>query len=130
MNIEKKDANWKCVILNKIKLKRDSNKKIIAIECMRDIASEAKKYKRTDGWEDIKYDDSHKKERHMAKMIASLFYYYGLNNSDCGRFFELRKERNTSAHEAYLTSYDFADLKAFFDDIITKIIKKESTYKI
>lgn len=130
MNIVKKDANWKCVILNKIKLKRDSNKKIIAIECMRDIASEAKKYKRTDGWEGVKYDDSHKKERHMAKMIASLFYYYGLNNSDCARFFELRKERNTSAHEAHLTSYDFADLKAFFDDIIIKIIMKEKSAKL
>ena len=97
---------------------------------MRDIASETKKYKRTDGWEDVKYDDSHKKERHMAKMIASLFYYYGLNNSDCARFFELRKERNTSAHEAHLTSYDFADLKAFFDDIIIKIIMKEESAKL
>ena len=127
MNIEKKDSGWKCVILNKIKLKRDSNKKIVAIECMRDIASEAKRYKRTDGWEDVKYDDSHKKERHMAKMIASLFYYYDINNSDCKRFFELRKERNTSAHEAHLTSYGFTDLKSFYDDVINKIITKENS---
>ena len=66
----------------------------------------------------------------MAKMVASLFYYYGISKTDCKKYLDLRLERNTSvAHEGRLTSLRFEDLKSFFDDIVTKIIMKENSNK-
>ena len=48
---------------------------------MKDRSVEAKRYKQSDGWEDVKFDDTHKNERRMAKIMASLFYYYDFNNT-------------------------------------------------
>ena len=128
LHIEKKDASWKRKILNMIKVKKDSSKKVLTIECMKDISVEAIRYKQSEGWEDVKFDDSHKNERRMAKIMASLFYYYGFNNTDCKRILDFRMERNASvAHEGRSTSYTFEDQKLFFDDVITQIITIEKS---
>ena len=126
IHIKKVDTNWECNILNMIKVRKDNTDgKVIAIECLRN-SSESMRYMKADGWENAKYDDTHRNERRMAKIVASLFYYYGIKNSDCKRVLSLRMERNTSvAHEGRLTTLKFDDLKSFFDDIVTKIIKKE-----
>ncbi len=128
IHIKKADTNWEYNILNMIKIRKDNiDGKVLTIECLRS-SSESMRYKKADGWENAKYDDTHRNERRMAKIVASLFYYYGINNSDCKRVLSLRMERNTSvAHEGRLTTLKFDDLKSFFDDIITKIIKKERT---
>lgn len=126
IHIKKVDTNWEYNILNMIKVRKDIiDGKVITIECLRN-SSESIRYMKADGWENAKYDDTHRNERRMAKIVASLFYYYGIKNSDCKRVLSLRMERNTSvAHEGRLTTLKFDDLKSFFDDIITKIIKKE-----
>ncbi len=90
LHIEKKGASWKRKIINMIKVKKDSSKKVLTIECMKDISEEVKRYKQSDGWENIKFDDAHKNERRMAKIVASLFYYYGFNNTDCKRILDFR----------------------------------------
>lgn len=130
IHIKKVGSNWKYNILNMIKVKKDNKDgKVLTIECLRDN-SESIRYKKTDGWENAKYDDTHRNERRMAKMVASLFYYYGISKTDCKKYLDLRLERNTSvAHEGRLTSLRFEDLKSFFDDIVTKIIMKENPNK-
>ena len=126
IHIKKVDTNWEYNILNMIKVRKDNiDGKVLTIECLRS-SSESMRYMKADGWENAKYDDTHRNERRMAKIVASLFYYYGINNSACKKVLSLRMERNTSvAHEGRLTTLKFDDLKSFFDDIITKIIKKE-----
>jgi CheY-like chemotaxis protein len=127
IHIKKVGTNWEYNILNKIKVRKDNKDgKVLTIICLRDN-SESIRYKKADGWENAKFDDTHRNERRMAKMVASLFYYYGINETDCKRYLDLRLERNTSvAHEGRLTSLRFEELKSFFDDIVTKIIKKEN----
>ena len=127
IHIKKVGTNWEYNILNKIKVRKDNKDgKVLTIICLRDN-SESIRYKKADGWENAKFDDTHRNERRMAKMVASLFYYYGINETDCKRYLDLRLERNTSvAHEGRLTSLRFEELKSFFDDIVTKIIIKEN----
>ena len=127
IHIKKVGTNWEYNILNKIKVRKDNKDgKVLTIICLRDN-SESIRYKKADGWEYAKFDDTHRNERRMAKMVASLFYYYGINETDCKRYLDLRLERNTSvAHEGRLTSLRFEELKSFFDDIVTKIIIKEN----
>lgn len=127
IHIKKVGTNWEYNILNKIKVRKDNKDgKVLTIICLRDN-SESIRYKKSDGWENAKFDDTHRNERRMAKMVASLFYYYGINETDCKRYLDLRLERNTSvAHEGRLTSLRFEELKSFFDDIVTKIIIKEN----
>lgn len=127
IHIKKVGTNWEYNILNKIKVRKDNKDgKVLNIICLRDN-SESIRYKKADGWENAKFDDTHRNERRMAKMVASLFYYYGINETDCKRYLDLRLERNTSvAHEGRLTSLRFEELKSFFDDIVTKIIIKEN----
>lgn len=127
IHIKKVGTNWEYNILNMIKVKKDNTDgKVITIECLRDN-SETIRYKKADGWENAKFDDTHRNERRMAKMVASLFYYYGINKTGCRRYLDLRLERNTSvAHEGRLTSLRFEDLKSFFNDIVTTIIMKEN----
>ena len=128
IHIKKVGTNWEYNILNKIKVRKDNKDgKVLTIICLRDN-SESIRYKKADGWENAKFDDTHRNERRMAKMVASLFYYYGINETDCKRYLDLRLERNTSvAHEGRLTSLRFEELKSFFDDIVTKIIIKENS---
>lgn len=122
LNIQKKDGNWKYKIFGLVKVKKDADRNAKEVVCAKD-REEAKRYKRTDGWEDAIIDREHTR----TKIMASLFYYYEFNNTDCKRVDEFRIERNFVAHEGRPTTYNFDKLKSFFDDIITKIIKKEST---
>ena len=120
LNIQKKDGNWKYKIFGLVKVKKDADRNAKEVVCTKDH-EEAKRYKRTDGWEDAIIDDTHR----LTKIMASLFYYYGFKNTDCKRVHEFRIERNKVAHEGRPTTYTFDKLKSIFDDIITQIIKEE-----